>query len=203
MGSLAIGAVCFMIYKWKHQVKVLQHIPSSKKQYHWFLGNAFELENPLNMHKVVAQWSKDLGPVFAFRVLYMWTLIITDPQLIREILLKQDSYREGHTFERSSKIHDMHATTLLPGILNSRNEDWKWRRDILVSQFAQSKVMKILPQFVNEAAQNFVEKLKCNLPFLLFQPFSSRRSISANRSNTHQIHRKHYKLLHLWQRNRL
>ena len=101
---------------------------------------------------VLAKWSQTYGKVFGYYEGSKPVLVVADPDMVREILIKQ-----FHKFEERNLIFD-NTKDPYATLIDSAGEKWKRVRDISSPTFSGKK-MKTMTPLVLESINKLVERL--------------------------------------------
>jgi cytochrome P450 len=101
-----------------------------------FLGNLLQLD--LNhLHRILEQWAREHGPVYQFRIAHKPVVVITDADLIGEVLRKRpDTYRRLDTIEPVLKEMG------IDGVFSAEGNDWYRQRRIAMQALNQAHLRR-------------------------------------------------------------
>ena len=105
------------------------------------LGNALEVK-PKELHRLVAGWADEFGPLFVFRVATTRILTVTDAEIIQQLLRdRPDRLRRWH------KIEDILVDIKANGLFSAEGSEWKRQRKYVVHMLNGSHVRQFIPRF--------------------------------------------------------
>ncbi|XP_022779926.1 uncharacterized protein LOC111321343 [Stylophora pistillata] len=118
-----------------------------------FFGNSWgSTLNRNNRPKIHQEWCKKYGKVFGMYLFRQPFLVVADPDMIREILVKDfRKFHDRKTVIEFPKPYDKMLT-------NVSGQKWKDIRNTLTPTFSASK-MKQMMTFMNEALDTLMEKV--------------------------------------------
>jgi len=90
-----------------------------------------------------------------------YNLEVNDPDLARELLVKQQGYgRATSTVRRANFMPFAYGATFGDMVGGLQGHEWKWRRDMLVPHFQSRKMLPPLLPYVIERSVQMVDQLK-------------------------------------------
>ena len=119
-----------------------------------FLGNYFELRKYNGaIHLILFDYVKKYGKVFAVCLGGRPSLVVAEPELLKQILIKDFPHFRNR----------FQAQTLAPpmskSLLNAKNNTWKRIRNTLTPTFSAGK-MKLMVPLIEKSCDTLVEKLE-------------------------------------------
>lgn len=89
------------------------------------------------------------------------TLLVNDPNLAHQVLVRQDRYKQGHPYGRNPMTKLFH-NLLIGGdsVANATGDDWRVRRDVLVPLFQGRVVVPQLLPYVIKRTEEMIEEIK-------------------------------------------
>ena len=117
-----------------------------------FLGNVLNLWRYGALHLMLFNCAKKYGKVFAISLGGKLSLVVADPQLVRQIMIKDfPKFRNRLTFEKLKSPLDKN-------ILDAKDDAWKRIRITLTPTFSAAK-MKLMVLLIKKSCDTLVEKL--------------------------------------------
>ena len=111
------------------------------------LGNALEVK-PKELHRLVAGWADNYGPLFVFRVATTRILTVTDAEIIQQLLRdRPDRLRRWH------KIEDILVDIKANGLFSAEGAEWRQQRKYVVHMLNGSHVRQFIPRFEEVAGR--------------------------------------------------
>ncbi|KAI3460199.1 hypothetical protein Pfo_016862 [Paulownia fortunei] len=79
------------------------------------IGNILQLG--LNPHQSLAKLSKTYGPLMSLQLGSIYTVVVSSPEIAKEVLQKHDQVFSGRTIAAAAQVHDHHKISMayLPG----------------------------------------------------------------------------------------
>ena len=119
-----------------------------------FLGNMLEVKNYGALHLIHLDYFKKYGKVFAICLGGRPTLVVGDPELLKQIMVKDfSSFHNRFQFQRPLN------ETFARNVTNARDETWKRIRNTLTPTFSAGK-MKLMAPLIENSCDTLVEKLE-------------------------------------------
>ena len=118
-----------------------------------FLGNYFELRKYNGLHLMLFDFVKKYGKVFAVCLGSRPTLVVAEPELAKQIMIK-DFPTFRNRFQVRKMPHPIHKS-----LLGAKDETWKRTRNILTPTFSAGK-MKLMVPLIEKSCDTLVEKLE-------------------------------------------
>lgn len=118
-----------------------------------FLGNILEFKKYGGLHGMLFENVKRYGKIFAVCIGRKPVLVIADPEVAKQILVKDFS-----SFRNRSDSVDPPAP-LQCGLMAARNEQWKRIRSILTPCYTSGKMKQMIP-LMEDAGKVLMEKLE-------------------------------------------
>ncbi|WHP29397.1 cytochrome P450 [Trabulsiella odontotermitis] len=116
------------------------------------LGHVYFLKKG-NIHRQMMEWQRDYGSLYRLRAGLKKALVITDVDLIREILKARP-----HDFRRISNIEAVFEEAGMNGVFSSEGENWKFRRRIVEGALQPGQLERFHPHMQSITAR-FSERL--------------------------------------------
>lgn len=93
-------------------------------------------------HKQV-EWARLYGPMYrTWDPLFGTTIHVADPDIMYDIcVLAGNLYRSPCYYGRSETFANLIADTMGPSVTGMVGEEWRWRKDSLLRQFANSRLL--------------------------------------------------------------
>lgn len=119
-----------------------------------FLGNYFELKKYNSaIHLMLFDYVKKYGKVFAICLGGRPSLVVAEPELLKQILIKDfPNFRNRFQARQSPPPMDK-------SVLNAKNNTWKRIRHTLTPTFSAGK-MKLMVPLIAKSCDTLVEKLE-------------------------------------------
>ena len=116
------------------------------------LGNILELYKYGGLHPMLFDYVKKYGKMFAVYLGDRPTLVVADPELVKQIMIKDfPNFRNRFITQKSRPPLDKN-------VLNAKNDAWKRIRSTLTPTFSAGK-MKLMVPLINTSCNMLVEKL--------------------------------------------
>lgn len=119
-----------------------------------FLGNLLELRKYDGMHLMFLDYLKKYGKVFAFCLGRRPSLVVADPELLKQIMIK-----DFPSFHNRFQIQRPLSKTMANNVLLARDETWKRIRNTLTPTFSAGK-LKLMVPLMEKSCDTLVEKLE-------------------------------------------
>ncbi len=111
------------------------------------LGNALEVK-PKELHRLVAGWADQFGPLFVFRIATTRILTVTDAETIQQLLRDRPD-----RLRRWRKIEDILVDIKANGLFSAEGADWRRQRKYVVHMLNGSHVREFIPRFEEVAGR--------------------------------------------------
>ena len=126
------------------------------------LGNALELK-PKELHRLVAGWADQFGPLFVFRVATTRILTVADAEIIQQLLRdRPDRFRRWH------KIEEIVADIKADGLFSAEGAKWRRQRKYVMHMLNASHVREFIPrleQVVGRLRRRWWRTALAGMPF--------------------------------------
>ena len=158
--GIVIATTSVFAWRWwsnYQKYSSLRNLPSPKG--HWLSGNLSDLLVALKAGKLpqlFLDWSKELGDIFVIWNFDQPNLVIGNPQLIQQILLK--GQKDGD-FIRGGSFYSAYANVFGIHLGNQIGEQWQWRRQAWTPALASSKFLAKF-DVIHQASLTLIEKLE-------------------------------------------
>ena len=119
-----------------------------------FLGNMLELKEYDGPHLLHLDYLKKYGKVFAMCLGGRPSLVVADPELLKQIMVK-----DFPTFRNRFQIQLAPTKTFNLNVLNARDDTWKRIRNTLTPTFSAGK-LKLMVPLMEKSCDTLVEKLE-------------------------------------------
>ena len=117
-----------------------------------FLGNYFELGKYNGLHLMLFDYVKKYGKVFAVCLGGRPSLVVPEPELLKQIMIKDfPNFRNRFQARKTPPMNK--------SLLNAKNNTWKRIRNTLTSTFSAGK-MKLMVPLIEKSCDTLVEKLE-------------------------------------------
>ena len=118
-----------------------------------FLGNFLEARKYNGTHLMYLDYLKKYGKVFAVCLGGRPSLVVADPELLKQILIKNfPNFRNRFFFQFPD-------APLNKNVVHSQGDNWKRIRNILTPTFSAGK-MKLMVPLIEKSCDTLVEKLE-------------------------------------------
>jgi cytochrome P450 len=111
------------------------------------LGNAFDLK-PRELHRLLAGWADQYGPLFVFRVATTRILTVADAETIQQLLRDRPD-----RFRRWRKIEDIAIDIRADGLFTAEGEKWRRQRKFIMHALNAGHVREFIPRFEQVAGR--------------------------------------------------
>ncbi len=117
-----------------------------------FLGNFLEARKYNGLHLMHLDYVKKYGKVFAICFGSTPSLVVADPELAKQIMIKDfPNFRNRFIIQRSGPFKK--------NVLNARDDTWKRIRNTLTPTFSAGK-MKLMVPVIEKSCDKLLEKLE-------------------------------------------
>ncbi|XP_078377237.1 cytochrome P450 3A24-like [Oculina patagonica] len=121
-----------------------------------FLGNFLEARKYDSLHLMFLDYAKKYGKVFAICLGRHPSLVVTDPELLKQIMIKDfPNFRNRFNPSMSNFV----GPPLEKNLLEIKDETWKRIRTTLTPTFSAAK-MKLMVPLMEKSCDTLVEKLE-------------------------------------------
>ena len=118
-----------------------------------FFGNFLEAKKYGGLHLMHLDYLKKYGKVFAICLGGKPSLVVADPELLKQIMIKDFSnFRNRFQFQKPAPL-------LRTNLLEARDETWKRIRNTLTPTFSAGK-MKLMVPLIEKSCDTLLEKLE-------------------------------------------
>lgn len=111
------------------------------------LGNALEIK-PKELHRLVARWADEFGPMFVFRIATQRILTIADADTIQHLLRERPE-----RFRRWRKIAEIAHDIKADGLFTAEGEAWRRQRKFVMHALNASHVREFIPRLEQVAGR--------------------------------------------------
>ena len=111
------------------------------------LGNALEIK-PKELHRLVAGWADQFGPLFVFRVATTRILTVADAEIIQQLLRDRPE-----RFRRWHKIEDILADIKSDGLFSAESANWRRQRKYVMHMLNATHVREFIPRLEQVAGR--------------------------------------------------
>ena len=118
-----------------------------------FLGNIFEFKKYGGLHAMLLENMKLYGKIFTVCIGRLPTLVVADPEVIKQILVKDFSSFRNRPASQNP------PAPLQCGLMAAKNEQWKRIRNILTPSYTSGKVKQMIP-LMEDAVNVLMKKLE-------------------------------------------
>lgn len=148
-----VSLISLLYWCGTYQFSVLKtlRVPGPKP---WpFLGNILEFKKYGGLHAMLFENMKLYGKIFTVCIGRLPALVIADPEVLRQILVKDFS-----SFRNRSEAANP-PRPLQCGLMAARNEQWKRIRSILTPSYTSGKIKQMIP-LMEDAVNVLMKKLE-------------------------------------------
>ena len=118
-----------------------------------FLGNFLEARKYTGLHLMHLDYLKKYGKVFAICLGGRPSLVVADPELLKQIMIKDfPSFRNRFRVQNPGPPFDK-------SVLDAKDETWKRIRNTLTPTFSAGK-MKLMMPLIEKSCDTLMEKLE-------------------------------------------
>jgi len=150
---LALVLVALWCRRQRHAHGVFRRMGVPFVPPHLLYGNNHEFRGSGNQVDAFQKWRKEYGKVYGFFTGRVPTLVISDMDMVREILT-----REYNVFlNRPDMCVD--AEPVISTLVGLRGDRWKEVRSLLTTTFSSAK-MKLMTNIINEKVDTFIDVLR-------------------------------------------
>lgn len=109
-----------------------------------------------NVHRQMLEWKNQLGEIYRLRVGIKQALVVTEPELIREILKQRPQL-----FRRITNIESVFDEAGMNGVFSAEGENWQYQRRMIERAFlpANLKHFHTSMQHITEAFRDRLDTL--------------------------------------------
>ncbi|XP_001622402.2 cytochrome P450 3A41 [Nematostella vectensis] len=151
---LAIAVLLVLLY-WNgvKNYSILKNEPLKGPEPWPYIGNLLEVGKYGGLHKMQLHFSKIYGRVYKLFIGRAPTIVVSDPEIIKQILLKEfNKFPDRPAFIKFGRPFNS-------GLFIASGETWKRIRSTLTPSFTSGKLKKIVPIF-NTASDNLSAKIE-------------------------------------------
>ncbi|KAL0023003.1 hypothetical protein WJX79_005828 [Trebouxia sp. C0005] len=143
---------CNLPARWRYR-----HVPGPRPS--WLGGSLDKLNVPFDSHIVINKWARQYGPLFKIFVGHTPVIIVTDPDLVKQIGTK--SFMKFHNRPQPiMRFHHGNQTELEEtGMLFAKHKFWAGIRATCEPLF-HSRMLRAHVPLINQAAGGLVRRLK-------------------------------------------
>ncbi|MCB1190307.1 MAG: cytochrome P450 [Leptospiraceae bacterium] len=116
-------------------IKSLPAVPGN-----FFTGNISKLKFT-TLHKTLEDWSSQYNGIFTIRLLRKTAIVLSDPELIQEVLKNRPEY-----FRRTSKLDSCLKDMGIQGVFTAEGDSWRRQRQYVMSALSPVRVKGFLNQ---------------------------------------------------------
>lgn len=103
------------------------------------VGNAFEIDLR-QLHLITERWAAEHGPAYVFRMGNQPTLVISDPELVAQVLRARPE-----TYRRASKLRAVFEEIGFTGVFSAEGEAWRSQRRLAMQALSQRHLRGFYP----------------------------------------------------------
>jgi cytochrome P450 len=151
--ALVTVLVIILIYVYgTYPFRVLKklNIPGAKPSA--FSGNLNDVKKYGGLHLALLEYKKMFGKVFSLCMGRHVAIVIADPDMLRQLLVKDFASFKNRFFRFSPK------NKIKYGLMTAKDDDWKRIRSTLTPTFSSGKLKQMVP-LIEESCDTLVEKL--------------------------------------------
>ena len=152
IASLALLVVLFLYWYGTRGFSALKilNVPGPKPIP--FLGNFLEARKYNGIHLMHLDFVKKYGKVYAICLGGKPSLVVADPELLKQIMIKDfPNFRNRYMVQRSGLFNK--------NVSNARDETWKRIRNTLTPTFSAGK-MKLMVPLIEKSCDTLMDKLE-------------------------------------------
>jgi cholesterol 24(S)-hydroxylase len=159
--SLAIALFVFVVGYLHYQHNLYEHIPGPPRD-SFFSGNVSTIQKEIKENKkgvceIWFDWHMQYGSVFVFWVYHTAILVVTDPELVKKVLITLNLPKAPRVYNVISYCFGERLAG--QGILTELNHEvWKRKRALLNQAFHRTYLMNLMKAF-NESCDVFLKKM--------------------------------------------
>ena len=153
IGSLVLLVVLFLYWYGTRGFAALKilNVPGPKPIP--FLGNFLEARKYDGLHLMHLDYLKKYGKVFAISLGGKPSLVVADPELLKQIMIKDfPNFRNRFRAQTPGPLFNKN-------LLNARDDTWKRIRNTLTPTFSAGK-MKLMVPLIEKSCDTLLEKLE-------------------------------------------
>lgn len=138
------------------------HLPGPKRD-GFFRGNMALVREKrtkcgLTIHQIWAELAHQYSPMFVFWFFHRPVIIVTDTQLVKEVLITKNMPRDKFGYSHFASLFG--ERMLGQGLLSEVSEDeWHWKRATLDPGFRRPSMMGMMDSF-NSICDSFLQRLE-------------------------------------------
>lgn len=160
---LLIPLLAFLVFVlYLHQKhKRYRHLPGPERS-SFFKGNISEIrqrreQQRITIHQLWIEYGARYSPLFVFWFFHRPVVIITDPKLVKEVLITTKLPKDPFGYSHFASLFG--ERLLGRGLLSEVSEkSWAMKRGVLDPAFRRSNLMKLIDSF-NSSTDMFLRKL--------------------------------------------
>lgn len=153
-----VGLVIYLLYVHAKY----DHLPGPKRG-GFFTGNmalVYEKRTKLNLtiHQIWAELALQHSPMFVFWFFHRPVVIVTDAQLVKEVLITKNLPRDKFGYSHLASLFG--ERMLGQGLLSEvSEEEWRWKRATLDPGFYRPSIVGMIDNF-NTTCDSFLQRLE-------------------------------------------
>ena len=138
---------CFRLWQ-RYQYFSQRGIPTPR--FHFFFGHLKTLWNCASVCRQFESWTKQYGKIYGIYQGSIPTFIVSDPDFLQEVFIKQFNVFYGRREDFSNRI--------IPNLFASSGAQWRRHRHVISPTFSAAK-LKLMSPLINGCINNLMEKL--------------------------------------------
>ncbi|MDJ0719626.1 MAG: cytochrome P450 [Prochloraceae cyanobacterium] len=157
IATVIVGIIAYQWWRNYQKYRSLRSLPSPPGN--WLLGNLPDLIAALKAGKLpqlFMEWSQEFEDMFVIWNFGRPNLVIGNPKLIEEILLK--GQKEGN-FGRGGSFYSAYADVFGVHLGNQIGEEWQWRRKAWTPALASSRFVSKF-DVIHQASLTLIETIE-------------------------------------------
>ncbi|HDC4802769.1 TPA: cytochrome P450 [Escherichia coli] len=131
-------------------MRYLNQLPSPPTR--GILGHVHYLKQG-NVHRQMLEWKKQLGELYRLRVGIKQALVVTEPELIRQILKQRPQL-----FRRITNIESVFDEAGMNGVFSAEGENWRYQRRMIERAFSPAN-LKHFHTSMQHITESFYDRL--------------------------------------------
>jgi cytochrome P450 len=146
---VCIGLVTYYFFLLRQRYQYFSRLGIPTPPFHFFFGHFKTLWNSDSFHRQLQRWTKEYGKIYGIYQGTVPTFVVSDPDFLQEVFVKQFVTFSGRNDMFSGKIQN---------VFSSSGVKWRRHRHVLNPTFSAAK-LKLMSPLINGCITNFMEKL--------------------------------------------
>ncbi|KAK3697995.1 hypothetical protein QZH41_014378, partial [Actinostola sp. cb2023] len=150
LALLVVVVIVYCVGTYNYWVLSDMNIPGAKPLP--YIGNLRDMTRCGGIHLGILEYMKKYGKVFSLCIGRKASIVIADPELLKQILVKDFHNFTNRYLDFTPKKHEK-------GIFQSRDGDWRRVRSVLTPTFTSGKLKMMIP-LIEKSCETLVDKIQ-------------------------------------------